>query len=103
MTTGPDHYRQAEQLLAGRPIAPEEREQGIEGDANWPPSRMDLLAAQVHATLALAAAAATQFVIDAPDTRIGEDWEDAMSEPRDEDDFASYAGTGAPMPQSAED
>jgi hypothetical protein len=62
MPTGPDHYREAERLLAGRPITTEEREQGIEAGPNWPPSRMDLLAAQVHATLALAAATALPAV-----------------------------------------
>jgi hypothetical protein len=91
---GPDHYRKAERLLAMA-------EQGSTGTVDLTDGEIGRMTAgaQVHATLALAAAAATQFVIDAPDTRIGEDWEDAMSEPRDEDDDTSYAGTGAPMAQ----
>jgi hypothetical protein len=56
--TGPEHYREAERLLAGRPKSAEDRAAGIDGDDPWPPNHMDLKAAHVHATLALAAATA---------------------------------------------
>lgn len=55
---GPDHYRAAERLLAGTPKTNADRERGIEGNDPWPPTEMELRAAQVHATLALAAATA---------------------------------------------
>lgn len=50
------HYREATRLLNGHPITPDQRARGIEGNENWPPSQMDLLMAQVHATLALTTA-----------------------------------------------
>lgn len=52
---GPEHYREGERLLAGQPITDEQREQGIEGEGNWPPSRMELLEAQTHFLAALVA------------------------------------------------
>ena len=58
MMTGPEHYQAAERLLAGTPKTAEEYAKGIEGDNPWPPSAIDLAAASVHATLALAAATA---------------------------------------------
>ena len=56
--TGPEHYQAAERLLAGTPVTAAEREAGIDRTENWPPNRMELLEAQAHATLALAAATA---------------------------------------------
>ncbi|WP_326811682.1 hypothetical protein [Streptomyces scopuliridis] len=56
--TGPEHYREAEQLLTGDDV-PADNELGIEAH-HIPPSQMDLLAAQVHATLALTAATVEQ-------------------------------------------
>jgi hypothetical protein len=51
--TGPEHYREAERLLAGTHFQ-------IEGEPFYNhPSERDIAAAQVHATLALAAATAT--------------------------------------------
>jgi hypothetical protein len=55
---GPDHYREGERLLAGRPVSDEEISRGIEPGV-WPPSHMDLLAAQAHFTAALVACLAT--------------------------------------------
>ena len=55
--TGPEHYAEAERLLLGKPVSAEERADGIDG-TQWPPSEMGLREAQVHATLALAAATA---------------------------------------------
>ncbi|MDX2697011.1 hypothetical protein [Streptomyces ipomoeae] len=52
--TGPDHYREGERLLAGRPVSDEEISRGI-APGVWPPSRMDLLAAHAHFTAALVA------------------------------------------------
>jgi hypothetical protein len=52
--TGPEHYREGERLLAGRPTSDEELGRGIEPGV-WPPSHMDLLAAQAHFTAALVA------------------------------------------------
>ncbi|SCL32137.1 hypothetical protein GA0070616_4394 [Micromonospora nigra] len=49
--TGPEHYREAEKLLTDAAIPPGERDYTA-------PSLEVLLAAQVHATLALAAATA---------------------------------------------
>ncbi|QOC56061.1 hypothetical protein SEA_CLOWN_63 [Gordonia phage Clown] len=68
MSTGPDHYREAERLLAG----------ADETIANLPPEERVVVLmsqAQVHATLALAAATALSGVISntvAPDTAINE-------------------------------
>jgi hypothetical protein len=50
--TGPEHYREAERLLARRPAHADGRP-----DRN-PPWDIDVAQAQVHATLALAAATA---------------------------------------------
>jgi hypothetical protein len=53
--TGPDHYRKAERLLAGRTLPA--TEDGTK--TYWVPATADdVAAAQVHATLALAAATA---------------------------------------------
>jgi hypothetical protein len=52
--TGPEHYREGERLLAGRPVSDEEISRGIEPGV-WPPSHMDLLAAHTHFTAALVA------------------------------------------------
>lgn len=91
MTTGPQHYAAAEELIA------------TVDDGNAPDTELtveQLLAmAQVHATLALAAATAEHIVIQLPDSIAGEEWSAAFAEPRDEDDNACYAGTGAPMAQ----
>lgn len=58
--TGPEHYREAERLMAGHPVTAAERADGVQGE-RWPPSVMHIRAAQVHATLALAAATADLF------------------------------------------
>lgn len=55
---GPEHFREGERLLAGRPVSDEEISRGIEPGV-WPPSQMDLLAAQTHFLAALTAAVAT--------------------------------------------
>jgi hypothetical protein len=54
--TGPEHYAEAERLLAGTD-EPANPDLGI-GAMHYEPSRMELAQAQVHATLALAAATA---------------------------------------------
>ena len=58
MSTGPDHYRAAEQLLQGANAR-------LVNDTDWlntPERRAELRAdAQIHATLALAAAIADPF------------------------------------------
>jgi hypothetical protein len=53
--TGPEHYREAERLLAGRMVP---ADPGMGGLTSAPPTDRELAAAQVHATLALAAATA---------------------------------------------
>jgi len=65
--TGPEHYMQAEQLLAGRDFT-------IEGETfHNAPSYRDVAAAQVHATLALAAATAMQAGVDGMEAGMGSD------------------------------
>lgn len=55
MSTGPDHFREAERLLAGRTLPAT----GDGTETFWVPATGDdIAAAQVHATLALAAATA---------------------------------------------
>ena len=53
---GPEHYREAERLFAGRTF-PADTELHIE-ERHVPPTNEDIAAAQVHATLALTAAMA---------------------------------------------
>ncbi|MDX3019917.1 hypothetical protein [Streptomyces acidiscabies] len=53
--TGPEHYREAERLLAAASASTETTYGG-----NNPEADRDIAAAQVHATLALAAATALQ-------------------------------------------
>lgn len=91
MTSGPEHYRKAEELIATV-------DDGHAVDTMLHVGEL-LAMAQVHATLALAAAAAEQALIQLPDSIAGEEWSAAFAEPRDEDDATSYAGTGAPMAQ----
>lgn len=55
MASAQQHYREAERLLAGQPKTAADRELGIAGAEPWPPTQMELLEAQVHATLAVAA------------------------------------------------
>lgn len=71
MSSGPEHYREAERLLKARPTAPVENV---------------LAAAQVHATLALAAATALALreVTDPPD-------------PEDDDPGGSYSTPVLPL------
>lgn len=57
--TGPEHYREGERLLAGQPISDDEISRGIEPGI-WPPTRMELLAAQAHFLAALVASHATE-------------------------------------------
>lgn len=52
--TGPEHYREGERLLAGQPISADEISRGVE-PGMWPPSQMELLAAQTHFLAALVA------------------------------------------------
>ncbi|KND45379.1 hypothetical protein [Streptomyces stelliscabiei] len=54
MATGPDHYREGERLLEGQPVSDEEQARGIKPGI-WPPSHLDVLAAQAHFTAALVA------------------------------------------------
>jgi hypothetical protein len=72
--TGPEHYIEAERLLSGRNSLPEY-------DAR--PTAEDIAAAQVHATLALAAATATQTSVSAFGADINhrdvDAWDDAAS------------------------
>lgn len=56
MATGPEHYREAERLIGEASAAL--RDQGIDGTAKLMAHRMLCMSAQVHATLALAAATA---------------------------------------------
>lgn len=56
--TGPEHYREGERLLAGQPISADEQARGIE-PGTWPPTQMELLAAQTHFLAALVAVLAT--------------------------------------------
>ena len=56
--TGPEHYREGERLLAGQPISSDEQTRGIE-PGTWPPTHMELLAAQAHFLAALVACQAT--------------------------------------------
>jgi hypothetical protein len=51
---GPEHYREGERLLAGRPVSDEEISRGIQPGV-WPPSHLDALAAQAHFTAAFVA------------------------------------------------
>lgn len=53
--TGPEHYREAEALLASAAATVDQYGDGAEG------ARQDLAAAQAHATLALVAATAAQL------------------------------------------
>lgn len=55
---GPDHFRAGERLLAGQPISSDDQERGIE-PGTWPPTHMELLAAQNHFLAAIAACLAT--------------------------------------------
>jgi hypothetical protein len=61
--TGPEHYREAERLLA------EAGHQGTEGVIWVRPE--NLAAAQVHATLALTAATAMQAAVDGSEPGMG--------------------------------
>lgn len=71
--TGPEHYQQAEEFL-----------ELAEADAlDSPQERFNLAAAQVHATLALAAATAepivTAYLGDDQDNRVRRAWTEAIS------------------------
>jgi hypothetical protein len=55
--TGPEHYREGERLLAGQPVHADDLARGVE-PGTWPPTRMELLAAQTHFLAALVAAVA---------------------------------------------
>jgi hypothetical protein len=71
MATGPDHYREAERLLA---VASQSTETTFEG--HNPEADRTIAEAQVHATLALTAATAMQAPVD--DCAAGmtvEDWD----------------------------
>ncbi|MFF8482310.1 hypothetical protein [Streptomyces antibioticus] len=52
--TGPEHYREGERLLAGQPIHADDLARGVE-PGTWPPTQMELLAAQNHFLAALVA------------------------------------------------
>jgi hypothetical protein len=71
MASGPEHYLSAERLLAGPQKSAADRERGSGVERHWAPSQTDLLKAQVHATLALAAATALAA---GAASRIGQDW-----------------------------
>lgn len=55
---GPDHFREGERLLAGQPIHADDLARGVE-PGTWPPTQMELLAAQNHFLAAIAACLAT--------------------------------------------
>lgn len=55
---GPDHFREGERLLAGQPVHPDDLERGVK-PGTWPPSQMELLAAQTHFLAAIVACLAT--------------------------------------------
>ena len=59
MASGPAHYAQAEQLMAGKAIS-EHRCDDACDRLHYAPTAQQMAAAQVHATLALAAATAQQ-------------------------------------------
>lgn len=63
---GPDHYREAERLLAA---ARESKETTFEG--HNPEADREIAAAQVHATLALTAATAMQAAVDGSEPGMG--------------------------------
>lgn len=84
MASGPEHYLAAERLLAGPAKTAADRERGLGGERHWAPSQTDLLKAQVHATLALAAATALTVNAGAVADRLGEDWLPVVSEARDD-------------------
>jgi len=65
MATGPEHYREAEKLLASADANTAEKAY-VSIPLDEPPSAL-LVAAQVHATLALAAATAMGAELPAPD------------------------------------
>ncbi|MEU3281577.1 hypothetical protein [Streptomyces antibioticus] len=56
--TGPEHYREGERLLAGQPVHADDLARGVE-PGTWPPTQMELLAAQTHFLAAIAACLAT--------------------------------------------
>ena len=60
--TGPEHYKEAERILA-----PKE----VDGGYSWSTSPADMSRAQIHATLALAAATALRVPGGLPD----KDWQ----------------------------
>ncbi|MFE2556025.1 hypothetical protein ACFXGT_08305 [Streptomyces sp. NPDC059352] len=78
--TGPEHYREAERLLA------QDRAEGLEGTYFFRPE--SLAAAQVHATLALAAATAMQAGVDGCEPGM---------DPAEYDAWCSAAGVHAAM------
>lgn len=52
--TGPEHFHEGERLLAGQPIHADDLARGVE-PGTWPPTQMELLAAQTHFLAALVA------------------------------------------------
>ena len=67
--TGPEHYKEAERLI----------DLADEGAADWQPLAAE---AQVHATLALAAATATSFMLQLPiSSDISKPWAQAVGLP----------------------
>ncbi|MFE2353418.1 hypothetical protein [Streptomyces parvulus] len=77
--TGPEHYREAERLLE---LASSSKETTYEGDN--PEADRDIAAAQVHATLALAAATAMSSTEQGGMARVDfEAWDRAAGVPMD--------------------
>jgi hypothetical protein len=90
---GPEHYTEAERLLAGRTVIPE-----VQAPYHVTPTADDIAAAQVHATLALAAATVTAADVAAAAGDVGsrglDRWHDALAPlpVQDEDDEAGEPG-----------
>jgi len=61
--TGPEHFHEGERLLAGQPIHADDLARGVE-PGTWPPTQMELLAAQTHFLAALVAVLAADRAAD---------------------------------------
>lgn len=75
---GPEHYREAERLLAGRTI-PADAELG-DPERHYPPTLAEIAAAHVHATLARVALEVEVTGVDQPGPLgIVPDWAHALN------------------------
>lgn len=77
--TGPEHYREAERLLAGTPVTAADVEEGIGPPSGiWPASDYEVSCAHVHAVLALAAASAALLDIGVAVDQFSAGWSEAI-------------------------